>query len=168
MVEDFSATAFFVTPFSAESTGEDQETFEKIQNAVRSAADAVGVAMIRADDIFEPGVVIEQIEKAIHDADIVVALCTGKNPNVFYELGMARVVGHRPVLIARDSSDLPFDVQHLRALLYEGSLQDLPDQLEQAFRAAIDAGLRERPGPIPSDGVHLAELKSSKETFFGN
>lgn len=75
----------------------------------------------RADDIFAAGIIIDQIREAIEHADVVVAVCTGRNPNVFYELGLTHEKGHHPILIAASSADLPFDIAHRRAHLYAGS-----------------------------------------------
>lgn len=129
-------TCFFVTPFTADGAGgEDPELFETVQEAVRGAAEDAEVELRRADDIFAAGVVIDQIRGEIERADLVIAVCTGRNPNVFYELGLADAANHRPILVAAESSDLPFDVQHRRAQLY-GSPQS-PDDLRTRISLAI-------------------------------
>jgi len=50
----------------------------------------------------------------------VIAICTGKNANVFYELGLAEAAGHRPILVAPDARHLPFDKAHCRCHMYGG------------------------------------------------
>ncbi len=50
-------------------------------------------------------------------ADAVIAVCTVRNANVFYELGLADQI-HKPILVAAEAQDLPFDVTHFRAQLY--------------------------------------------------
>jgi hypothetical protein len=81
------------------------------------AGDAAGYRIERGDDIFLPGVVLDQIERSIVEADAVIAVCTGRNANVFYELGVARPI-HDVILVAESPEDLPFDVAHLRAIIY--------------------------------------------------
>jgi hypothetical protein len=78
----------------------------------------------RADDIFEAGIIIEQIRNRMFGADAVVAVCTGRNANVFYEVGLADQI-HKAILVAEQAGDLPFDVSHFRAHLYgpEGSTE---------------------------------------------
>jgi len=72
----------------------------------------------RADDIFEAGIIIEQIRRSeMFGADAVIAVCTVRNANVFYELGLADQI-HKPILVAAEAQDLPFDVTHFRAQLY--------------------------------------------------
>ena len=43
----------------------------------------------------------------------------GRNPNVFYELGLAHAL-HKPVvLVASNEQDVPFDVKHIRVIYYD-------------------------------------------------
>ena len=69
-----------------------------MQRAVRDACREAGVELRRADNIFRSGVIVDQIREAMADADLVIAVCTGTNANVFYELGMAEAMGHQPIL----------------------------------------------------------------------
>jgi hypothetical protein len=101
---------------------------------IKKGGHAAGYAVRRADDIFSPGVVIEQVEEGIVEADAVVAVCTGKNPNVFFELGIARSF-HDVVLVAESDKDLPFDVAHMRALTYQDDPASLTVQVERALRS---------------------------------
>jgi hypothetical protein len=134
---------FLIMPFTPESAGdEDPEVFAEVETSIRRAAASNDLAVLRADDIFAPGVIIDQIREAISSADVVVAVCTGRNANVFYELGMADVLGHRPVLVAPSAEHLPFDVSHWRAQFYEDDLDSLEDRVARSLRAALSAGLR--------------------------
>ena len=134
--------AFLIAPFTAASAGgEAENTYSAVQLAIRHAADQVGLDLVRADDIFQAGVVIEQIRGQIELADIVIAICTGRNANVFYELAIAEENGHLPILVAATSEDLPFDVAHMRAQLYaEGDLtiESLSDRVARALQATLE------------------------------
>ncbi len=114
-------TAFLLTPFGAKAAGgEKPATFRAVQRAVRAACADAGVELRRADSIFKSGVVVDQIRDEIASADLIIAVCTGKNANVFYELGMAEAMGHRPILIAPEARHLPFDKAHWRCHMYGG------------------------------------------------
>lgn len=52
-----------------------------------------GLTCLRADDIYDNKPIIEDIWKSINEARVVIAELTGKNPNVFYETGIAHTVG---------------------------------------------------------------------------
>jgi hypothetical protein len=134
-------TAFLLTPFSpAAAGGEQRATFRGVQAAIRQAAAAAGVELRRADSIFKAGVVVDQIRDEIARADLVIAVCTGRNANVFYELGIAEALGHTPILIAASARELPFDKAHCRCHMYgtkRNNLANLPRRLERAIRETL-------------------------------
>jgi hypothetical protein len=55
---------------------------------------------------------------AVYRSRVVIADCTKRNPNVFYEIGMAHTVGKPVMLITLDEADVPFDLRHLRYIKY--------------------------------------------------
>lgn len=73
----------------------------------------------RADDIFGNTAIIEDVWKNINEARIVIADLTGKNPNVFYEVGIAHTIGKDVILITQNIDDVPFDLRHLRHIQYQ-------------------------------------------------
>ena len=48
----------------------------------------------------------------------VVCDCSGRNPNVFYEAGIAHTLGREVILITQSEHDIPFDLRHLRHVRY--------------------------------------------------
>lgn len=70
-------------------------------NHIKPVTKKLGLTVARADDFFTANVVISDIWDAINFADVVVADCTGRNPNVFYEIGLAHVIGKPVVLLAQ-------------------------------------------------------------------
>ena len=64
---------------------------------------------------------------------MVICDCTGRNPNVFYEIGIAHTLGREVILITQADADIPFDLRHLRYVRYlnngEG-LQTLRERLQ--------------------------------------
>jgi len=90
---------------------------------------------VRADDLYDPNVV-ESIWKGICQADIVIADVTGRNPNVFYELGIAHTLGKDTILITQNFKDIPFDIQYLRHIKYSlatNGMKPLKEQLPEAI-----------------------------------
>lgn len=55
----------------------------------------------RADDVFAPGAIVDDVLKSILKADYLVADLTGRNPNVYYELGFAHALKKPVILITR-------------------------------------------------------------------
>jgi hypothetical protein len=64
----------------------------------------------RADDIFAPNIIINDIWSLLFNSIIIICDCTGKNPNVFYELGMAHTIGKKVIIITQNQKDIPFDI----------------------------------------------------------
>ena len=79
-----------------------------------------GLLPLRADDdMFKTGKIVDQIWLGIHSAKVLVAELTGRNPNVFYELGLAHALQKPVVLVSSNEGDVPFDVQHIRVIYYD-------------------------------------------------
>jgi hypothetical protein len=126
--------AFLIMPFS--------DDLDWLHRAIVDAGTVEGVDVRRADSIFSPGVILEQIFEAIDEADAVIAVCTDRNANVFFELGYAWR-DHRPILLAEDATDLPFDVAHYRTEIYGPDGDSRRASLAVRLRAAIRAAVEE-------------------------
>lgn len=126
--------AFLIMPF--------EEELDWLHREIVEAGAIEGVDVRRADSIFSPGVILEQVFEAIDEADAIIAVCTGKNANVFFELGYAWHK-HRPILVAETSGDLPFDVAHYRTELYGATNDAVRSTFTTRLRAAIRAAVAE-------------------------
>ena len=91
--------------------------YEKIY---KPAIEKAGLTPVRADDeIFGTGKIIDQIWNGINSAKILVAELTTRNPNVFYELGLAHALEKPVVLVSSNEGDVPFDLNHIRVIYYD-------------------------------------------------
>lgn len=86
----------------------------------------LGLTCRRGDDYFSSQSVMDQVWSGIYFADICIADFSGKNPNVFYELGIADTLGRPTILITQSVQDIPFDIRHRRVIVYE----DTPDGMK--------------------------------------
>lgn len=108
----FLDTCFVMMPFGHWPDVYYKETFT-------AAIKDVGMEPLRADELFSTGTVIEQIWEQIRKSKILLADLTGKNANVFYELGLAHAA-HKPVVFtSANIEDVPFDLRHLRVIVYD-------------------------------------------------
>lgn len=106
-------TCFVVMPFASPIGTYYSLVYEP---AIRKA----GLTPARADsEIFGIGKIIDQIWKGINEAKVLVAELTTRNPNVFYELGLAHALNKPVVLIAGKEEDVPFDLRHIRVIYYD-------------------------------------------------
>lgn len=92
--------------------------FNAVYESIREAADNVGLRCKRADDIWENHAIIQDVVSLIDRSRIVICDCTGRNPNVFYEAGIAHTLGREVILITQKDDDIPFDLRHLRYIRY--------------------------------------------------
>ena len=106
-------TCFVIMPFAPPIGAYYELVYEP---AIRKA----GLKAERADsEIFGTGKIIDQIWKGITEAKVLVAELTTRNPNVFYELGLAHALNKPVVLIAGKEEDVPFDLRHIRVIYYD-------------------------------------------------
>jgi hypothetical protein len=107
-----SSLCFVIMPFSPE--------YDLVyRQLIKPAAETFGLKVLRADDIYSPGVITEQIRSAIHQSRICIADVGGKNPNVLYEVGIAHTLGKPTILLSQSAEQIPFDLRALRVVLYD-------------------------------------------------
>lgn len=91
------------------------ELYEKIYVP---AIEASGLKPLRADEIYDNQPIIHDISQSIHNAKVILADVTGRNPNVNYELGIAHALEKEVVILTAAQADVPSDYKHLRYILY--------------------------------------------------
>ncbi len=107
---------FIVMPFSIESLNIVYEDFIR-----PTLVDRCHLRAERGDDVFGSNVIMDDITKSIRKARIIIADLTGRNANVFYEVGIAHALNKQVLLMTQSIDDVPFDLRHRRALVYEYS-----------------------------------------------
>lgn len=110
--------------------------FNPVFSTLKSAAEALGLRCARADDIWEHHAIIQDIVNLIAQARVVICDCSGKNPNVFYEIGIAHSLGKEVILISQSEDDVPFDLRHLRYVRYLPNTEGLT-ALSQAVQSRL-------------------------------
>ena len=88
------------------------------------------------EQLFSEGM-LTRIYNQIEKADLVLADMTGKNSNVFYEVGYAHAKEKSVVLITKEASDIPFDLKHYRHIVYGNAISELKKQLKENVEWAL-------------------------------
>ena len=141
------------------------EYYEKI---FKPAIEKAGLQPVRADaEIFGTGKIMDQVWRGINAAKVLVAELTTRNPNVFYELGLAHALRKPVVLVSSNESDVPFDLHHIRVIYYDVTdpfwgtklIQKVAENIlsalknpEEAIFKASDEGERKYPQQLPANG----------------
>lgn len=98
------------------------------REVISPVLEQTGFAAQRADDVFKPGIIIQDIVQQITEADIVIAEITPVNANVFYELGYSHALRKATILLANRTTDkLPFDVSGHRVIFYDDTIRGKRD-----------------------------------------
>ena len=133
-IEDFEIhgalpKAFVVMEFS--------EAYDDLYSQViKRVCEERKLEVVRADEIYGPGVIIGDVINRINQSQVIIADITPTNANVFFEVGYAFALQKPIVLLARRDNGaqaLPFDVSAFRVLFYEDSIMG---------KARVEEGLR--------------------------
>ena len=106
------------------------------------AIQAAGLSPHRADDLFRPSTIVNDIWAYTKRSKVLLADLTGKNPNVFYELGLAHAIAKPAILIAESMDDIPFDLRALRIILFDKNAPDWGQILKQKIQASLQEVLK--------------------------
>ena len=122
------------------------------------AVEAADLKPTRADDLFRTSTIINDIWTMTKKAKVILADLTGKNPNVLYELGLAHAIAKPAVLVTENIDDVPFDLRHLRVIIYDKNEPNWGDILSGKITKAISEVLE-----APEKSV-LATFLSTEST----
>jgi len=111
---------------------------ELYKDVVEPVTRSFGLNPYRADEVFGPGNIIEDIIRGIETAQVVIAEITPQNENVFYEVGYAHALGKPTILLADRTKKLPFDLSGRRVLFYDNSIGG-KNRVEQGLRKHLEA-----------------------------
>ncbi|WP_207387273.1 hypothetical protein [Fluoribacter gormanii] len=117
-------------------------SFNCVYETLQQVANAIGLKCHRADDIWENPAIIQDVVSLIDRSRVVICDCSDRNPNVFYEIGIAHALGREVILITQSAGDIPFDLGHLRYVTYlnngEG-LQELGEKLKSRLENLLNS-----------------------------
>ena len=122
-IKEQNNKAFVFMPFN--------EEFDKIYaEGIKTGFKVVNWSCFRADEKFDTPEVICTICKNIQESSLIIADLTGKNPNVFLEVGLAFGLGKYVAFLSQNPDDMPFDTRTFRTIMYEPEkLEDLKEKI---------------------------------------
>jgi hypothetical protein len=129
-IERATPRAFVIMPFTTE--------LSFVHGVMQRTVESYGIECLRADEIALSRPVMEDVKAQIAAADLVIVDFTGKNPNVYYEAGLADAWKKDWIVLAQSSEDMTFDVRHIRSIRYTNTMGAdvrLADELGEALEA---------------------------------
>lgn len=148
-IREFLDTCFVMMPF-----GEWFDSYYK--DVYVPAIKDAGFEPVRADELFG-GTVVEQIWDQINKSKVLLADLSGKNANVFYELGLAHAAQKPVVFTSGKLEDVPFDLRHLRVIVYEVREPDWNLKLKSSITSFLKNAKSEPEKSIPQPFRDQAE-----------
>lgn len=122
-------SAFLLAPINSR--------YEKQVKLIKSACGDLGIDCKTADEEFLSGPILSVIVKKILAASMVIAIIDGRNPNVFYELGLAHAFGKTVVMVSGGVEDIPFDIQSQRMVVVDWEDQNSLSKVRKALAESI-------------------------------
>ncbi|HEX6182351.1 MAG TPA: PAS domain-containing protein [Pyrinomonadaceae bacterium] len=116
--------------------------FDPVYESITDVAERLKLVAVRADRILSTKAVMSEVWASINAARILIADCTGLNPNVFYEIGIAHVIGKPVILITQNEQDVPFNISHLRHIPYRVDTPKGMKQFERELEEIVKCELR--------------------------
>lgn len=124
---------FVIMPFAAAF----DDVYEVIKSSVETALPAENIRCYRLDENLHAGRITDELLSSIRRATFCVADSTESNANVMWEIGFAMALKKPVIFLHQKSSQIPFDIQDMRAIRYERD--SLRKTLQQPLRSATAA-----------------------------
>jgi hypothetical protein len=110
----------------------------------------VNLHPLRGDSLWRPSPIMNDVWRFVQESVVLVADLTGRNPNVFYELGLAHANGKPVVLVAETMEDVPFDLRGIRVIDFDRSNPDWGVTLRMKIELSLKETLADVLGAVPS------------------
>ncbi|MFN3168821.1 MAG: hypothetical protein ACE37H_17345 [Phycisphaeraceae bacterium] len=135
--KNWNKICFYITPIGSEDSEERKHSDLFISSLIQPALDELGLTVVRADQIGEPGMITSQVLQYLKKSKLAVADLSYLNPNVFYEVALRHALRLPVVQLIRKADRLPFDVNQARTLVFDTSdIYSLVPKL-QTYRSEI-------------------------------
>jgi hypothetical protein len=137
-IETVRPKCFVIMPFDAE--------LEYVYHVIKETVEHYDMDCLRADERFISEPIMEDVKRQIAGANLVVVDFTKRNPNVYFEAGLADAWKKKWIVLAQSTDDLTFDVRHIRTIIYSNKMggdsrlsMSLEHALEEAMQASSEA-----------------------------
>ena len=113
---------------------------DPVLDVIKEAGHLLNTNTIRLDEQPLTGSIISHIRSQITQSDLMVAVVSEENGNVYYEIGLAHCQKKPVVLLTADPSTLKFDLRDHRAIVYDPENPSrVRDELIRIMEAALDS-----------------------------
>ena len=114
-------TCFYIAPIGKPGTDPRKHSDLFLSIIVEPALKELGLDVVRADKMGEPGMITSNVLEHIKKCKLVIADLSLLNPNVFYEMALRHVLRLPIVQIIRKADQLPFDVNQVNSVVIDNT-----------------------------------------------
>jgi hypothetical protein len=107
---------------------------------IKQTCTEMNVYCERVDEQIFSERILDRIYNQIAKADLIIADMTGRNANVFYEVGYAHGIGKDVILLTQNADDIPFDLKHFPHIIYNGEIKTLSAGLKTRVEWFLSEG----------------------------
>lgn len=139
---------FIIMPISATSEKHTKkywkEFYVRIQKIIKNNAEVIK-QFFNVDELkiwraeTPHGNIVKDILLNLKNSDIVIAVLTDLNPNVFYELGVRHTLQNKTILLCQESSNIPFDLKNYGVGIYKENKRytDIENYIFKVFKQIV-------------------------------
>lgn len=153
---------FVISPIGAPGSDIRAHADDVFSYIVEPVTKQLGYDTERGDHMARPGRISDQMYERILRDDLLIAVLTFQNPNVYYELAIAHAAARPLIILCEASHALPFDIKDQRVIFYDLRPRSLFDgtykkELEKAIihleSAQTEPEVPFRPNLTPLGGL---------------
>lgn len=115
---------FVLTPF--------HDDFMHTYEIIKNSCEKIKLTAMKGDEEFVHKDILQHIIKCMVKSRVVIANLNGRNPNVFYELGIAHTLNKPTILLAHKDTSVPFDLKNQYLVLYKDD-EELSKRLTESL-----------------------------------
>lgn len=139
---------FVIMPFSATTEKHTALYWDNFfSKFVKPSIEKLGYSCSRSKA--QPSNIIKDILKELLNADLVLAVLTDFNPNVWYELGNRHALRKGTIMMIEEGQKLPFDISQYGVIKYEDTISGASD-FEEKLRNFIQKIESDQPVDSPA------------------
>jgi hypothetical protein len=158
---------FLIMPYGNHADQAKKDEWDALHELIKevtasvSTPDGIQLQCIRGDHDLHPGEIVSGIVRDLVESPLAIAILTGHNANVFYELGVRHALSNRTILLAENENEVPFDLRTQRMLLF--STRDLAatQRLRKNLKNTLEAIIAE-PSDQPDNPIRRYLSDQSK------
>lgn len=109
---------------------------DDVLDAIKEAAGRCGLVARRVDDNDNNERITDRVLDHIRSSEHIVVDLSRSKPNVYYEAGFAHALGKLPIYIAKEGTEIEFDIKDYPVVFF-GGMRDLKDRLEQRLQGLL-------------------------------